>query len=126
MHEYLKLDEYLMSLPGATCDFKEEWQWHRYMVGGKMFAAICHPGDDHKAPYSGHDLINLKCDPTASELLRDTYPDIHPGFYMDKRNWIAAFLDGGLPEDLVFELSKQSYELVFGKLTKKLQREILG
>ena len=33
------LDAYLLGMPGATTDYKVEWEWQRYQVGGKMFAA---------------------------------------------------------------------------------------
>ena len=49
-----------------------------------------------------------------------------PGFYADKRHWISVDLDGDVPEELLRELCDHSYNLVFAKLTKKLQREIAG
>ena len=42
-----------------------------------------------------------------------------------KRHWISVFLDGEVPEDVLRDLCDCSYRLVFGKLTKKLQRELL-
>lgn len=35
------LDSYLMHKPGVTKDWKLEWNWIRYQIGGKLFAAIC-------------------------------------------------------------------------------------
>lgn len=43
---------------------------------------------------------------------------------MDKQNWISVYLDCELPEELLRDLCDCSYALVFGKLTKKQQREI--
>ena len=40
MH-YPWLYEELAAKPAATQDFKEEWQWTRFQIGGKLFAAIC-------------------------------------------------------------------------------------
>ena len=120
---YEWLDDYLLSLPGAEKDYKPEWGWFRYMLRGKLFAAVCSPGPEHKT-YGGHDLINLKCDPARSELLRASYPDILPGFYSDKRTWIACFLDGELPDDLLRQLCAESHRLVLEKLPKYVQREI--
>lgn len=119
------LDEYLLSLPGAEKDYKPEWGWFRYMLRGKLFAAVCSPGPEHKT-YGGHDLINLKCDPVRSELLRASYPDILPGFYSDKRTWIACFLDGDLPDELVCQLCADSHRLALEKLPKYARREILA
>ena len=121
---YAWLDDYLLSLPGAEKDYKPEWGWFRYMVRGKLFAAVCFPGTEHRI-YGGHDLVNLKCDPARAGLLRASYPDILPGFYSDKRTWIACFLDGDLPDDLLRRLCEESHRLVLEKLPKYVQREIL-
>lgn len=89
--KYEWLDAYLLSLPGAEKDYKPEWQWFRYRIRGKLFAAVCSPDAKYQT-YGGHDLVNLKCDPAEAELLRAQYPEILPGFYTDKRTWIAALL----------------------------------
>ena len=121
---YEWLDEYLLSLPGAEKDYKPEWGWFRYMVRGKLFAAVCSPGPEHRT-YGGHDLVNLKCDPAEAGLLRARYPDILPGFYTDKRNWIVCFLDGGLPDEVLRDLCAGSHRLILEKLPKYVQRELL-
>lgn len=118
------LDAYLLSLPGAEKDYKPEWQWFRYMVRGKLFAAVCSPGPEHRT-YGGHDLVNLKCEPAESGLLRAQYPEILPGFYTDKRTWIAALLDGDLPDEVLRQLCADSHRLVLAKLPKYVQRDIL-
>ena len=122
--KYDWLDEYLLSLPGAEKDYKIEWAWFRYMVRGKLFAAVCTPEAKYKT-YGGHDLVNLKCDPAEAELLRAQYPEILPGFYCDKRLWNACLLDGGLPDELLRDLCAKSHRLILGKLPKYVQREIL-
>ena len=121
--QYDWLDEYLLSLPGAEKDYKPEWGWFRYMIRGKLFAAVCSPGPEHKT-YGGHDLINLKCDPVRAELLRAEYSDILSGFDMDKRTCVACFLDGALPDELLRELCAASRRLVVEKLPKYVQREL--
>ena len=125
MNRYPWLDEALLALPGCEKDFKAEWGWHRYQVGGKLFAATCAPGPEHKV-VGGHEILSVKCDPQLSELLRSQYPDIVPGFYMDKRCWISILLDGSVPDDLLRKLCADSYSLVFSKRTKKAQRLIAG
>ena len=122
---YEWLDEYLLSLPGAEKDYKPEWGWFRYMARGKLFAAVCSPGPEHRT-YGGHDLVNLKCDLEEAELLQAQYPDILPGFYTDKRNWIACFLDGGLPDEVLRDLCAGSHRLILEKLPKYVQRQLLG
>ncbi|MGM9607794.1 MAG: MmcQ/YjbR family DNA-binding protein [Oscillospiraceae bacterium] len=122
--DYNWLDEYLRAKPGAEHDYKLEWQWDRYMIRGKLFAAVCAPGPEHKT-YGGHPLVNLKCEPRRAELYRAEFPDILPGFYCDKRNWIAVQLDGNVPDAVLRELCDQSYELVLAKLPKYVQKELI-
>ena len=123
--KYEWLDEYLLSLPGVEKDYKAEWQWFRYMIRGKLFAAVCTPEEKYEI-YGGHDLVNLKCEPERAELLRAEYPEILPGFYCDKRLWIAALLDSGLPDDLLRELCANSHRLILEKLPTYVQKEILN
>ncbi len=118
------LNGILLSKQGVTKDFKEEWGWDRYMVGGKMFAAICTPSAKYDPAYANHTLLSLKCDPMEADFLREQYCDILPGFYMDKINWISIRIGGQVPIELIEQLCQSSYQLIFGKLTKKLQREI--
>lgn len=125
MNQYEWLDAYLLEKAGAQKDYKQEWGWWRYQVGGKLFAATCQPGPEHKG-YDCRELLTLKCEPMRAELLRAEFPDIIPGFYCDKRHWISVFLDGAVPEDVLKDLCDSSYRLVFEKLTKKLQRELTG
>lgn len=125
MNRYEWLDAYLMAMPGVAKDFKEEWQWLRYQVGGKLFAAVMRPSDKYDAAYAEKDLINLKCDPMLADVLRKTYTEVLPGFYSDKRCWNSIDLGGALADEQLKQMCDNSYQLVFEKLTKKLQKEIL-
>lgn len=111
--------------PGALRDYKLEWKWDRWQVGGKLFAALCTPGPEYKE-HAGRTMVILKCDPTLAEGFRAQYPEVVPGFYSDKRHWNSIYLDGELSEEVLKSMIDMSYNLVFGKLTKKLQREITG
>ncbi|MBU5434115.1 MmcQ/YjbR family DNA-binding protein [Pseudoflavonifractor sp. MSJ-37] len=117
------LDRLLRSFPGAEHDYKAEWGWVRYQVRGRLFAAVCSPGPEHRA-VGGHTLVNLKCDPRLAEGFREQYPHILPGFYCDKRHWIAVLLDGDVPEEVLADLCALSYRLVVEKLPKYVQREL--
>lgn len=86
------LDGFLLSMPGASKDFKEEWQWTRYQVGGKLFAAVC-KGD------SGEDeLVTLKLEPQEGAFLREQYEDILPGYYMNKTHWNSVRIAGEIDQ----------------------------
>ena len=119
------LEQYLLAFPGAEHDYKIEWCLDRYMVRGKLFAAtMAAPEGMKDEQYNGHPLMNLKCDPGKSELLRTEFSDILPGFYCDKKTWIAVRLDGDISDDLLRELCDDSYHLIFEKLPKYVQKEI--
>ena len=123
--KYEWLEEYLMKRPGAEHDYKLEWNWDRYMVRGKLFAAVIPAPENMKNEiYNGHPLINLKCDPRLAEGFREQYPDILPGFYCDKRCWVAVRLDGQVPDEVLMSLCDMSYGLIVGKLPKYVQREL--
>ena len=68
--QYPELDALLCSMPGAQRDFKVEWAWDRYLVGGKMFAAMMAPGDKYDKAYANHPLLNLKVDPEEGAVCR--------------------------------------------------------
>ena len=55
--KYDWLEKYLLAFPGAEHDYKIEWQWDRYMVRGKLFAAICTPEGMKDESYNGHTLV---------------------------------------------------------------------
>lgn len=119
--KYEWIDGYLLNKKGVTKDFKEEWNWIRYFIGGKMFAAIC-LDDDTNLPY----YITLKLEPMEGEFLRQQYEDIIPGYYMNKVHWNSINPDGNVPDELMRKLLDKSYDLVLHGLSKKLQKEILG
>ena len=114
---YLWIDEYLMEKPAVTKDFKKEWNWIRYFIGGKMFAAVLLNTDGK--PY----YINLKLKPVEGDLLRQQYEDIVPGYYSNKQHWNSIKPDGAVPDDLLKEMLDKSYALVLHGLSKKKQQE---
>ena len=116
---YTWLDEYLMQKPGVTKN-TENWNWVRYMIGGKMFLAVCL--DDNDKPY----YITLKLKPVDGDLLRQQYADIIPGFYMNKMHWNSINPDGEVPDDLLKDLADKSYDLILAGFSKKKQSEILN
>ena len=92
--KYPWIDEYLLSQRGVTKDFQPEWNWIRYYIGGKMFAAVCR-GDADQPVY-----ITLKLEPTEGEFWRGQYPDVIPGYYMNKLHWNSVKADCEVPGGL--------------------------
>lgn len=116
---YVWLDKYLLSKKGVTKNLQPEWNWIRYQVGGKLFAAVCR--DEKDEPY----YITLKLEPSDGDFLRRQYEDIIPGYYMNKMHWNSIKPDGEVPDDLLRDLLDRSYQLVLSGFSKKKQREIL-
>lgn len=87
-----------------------------FKLGGKMFMLIALD----RQPI----LINLKAEPDKSEMLRDEYAQITPGWHMIKKHWNSVSCLGLKPE-LIRELIDDSYNLVLKSLPKKAQAEIL-
>ena len=119
MMRYEWMDEYLLAKRAVTRDLQPEWNWIRYKIGDKMFAAILL--DDDNKPY----YINLKLEPEEGEFLRGQYADIIPGYYSNKRCWNSINPDGQVPDELLKALLDKSYELVLKGFSKKRQRELL-
>lgn len=118
--KYEWIDEYLLGKPGVTKDLQPEWNWIRYQIGGKMFAAICRD-DDNKPVY-----ITLKLEPLEGEFWRKQYEDIIPGYYMNKVHWNSVKADGSVPDDVLRDLLNKAYGIVLGSFSKKKQKEIFG
>ncbi|HYD78934.1 MAG TPA: MmcQ/YjbR family DNA-binding protein [Paucimonas sp.] len=101
------------ALPGVTQDTK----WGNdlvYSVGGKMFAVT-------DMDYTG---FSFKVDDDRFLELTDR-PGIVPAPYLARVKWIQLNDAKALPETEAIALVKRSYELVFARLTKKLQQQIL-
>ena len=115
---YTWIDEYLLKKPGVIKDLQKDWNWIRYQIGGKMFAAICL--DDNDVPY----YITLKLEPLEGDFLRQQYEDIILGYYMNKVHWNSIKADGEVQDDLLRDLLDKSYRLVLSSFSKKKQKEI--
>lgn len=111
--KYTWLDDYLLQKRGVTKDFQLSWNWVRYHIGGKMFAAVCL--DDGGRPY----YINLRLEPMNGEFLRAQYAgDVIPGYYSDKTHWNSVRPDGAVPDETLRAMLDESYRLVLGGLPK--------
>jgi len=117
--KYPWINDYLLAKPGVTRN-DENWNWQRYMLGEKMFAAVC-LGEDGQPYY-----ITLKLEPVEGEALRKQYPDIHPGHYMNKLHWNSIRPDGEVPDDLMRHMLDESYQLILKGFSKKKQAELTG
>lgn len=101
--------EVALSLPGAErCDYGPDWGAAK--VRGKWFIVLIERG--------GVPIVNLKVDPDEGEALRQRYPDIVPGYHMNKKHWITLQPGRSLDEEHVRELVLESYETVVATLPR--------
>jgi predicted DNA-binding protein (MmcQ/YjbR family) len=68
--------------------------------------------------------VNLKCDSTRAQELRNRYDAVQPGYHMNKKHWNTVTIDGSLPKSLLLELIEHSYDLVVNGLPKKAQKKV--
>ncbi len=118
--KYNWIDAFLLNKAGTVKDLQAEWNWIRYQIGGKMFAAVCL--DENNKPY----YITLKLEPSEGSFLRQQYEDVIPGYYMNKVHWNSVKADGEVPDDVLKDMLDKSYMLVLKGFSKKRQKEILG
>lgn len=111
-----KAKEFCRTLPGATEDIK--WESNLvFSVGDKMFA-VMHDDDQARA-------ISFKVDDERFLELTDR-PGIIPAPYLARAKWVQVEDLAKLPDAEARELLARAHQLIFAKLTKKLQREIEG
>lgn len=86
-----------------------------FKVAGKMYA-LCSISEFEKG-------IALKCDPEKALALREQYPQVKPGYHMNKQHWNTVLPEAGLSNELLRQMIDESYALVVAKLPSKLRRE---
>ncbi len=70
------------------------------------------------------DFCDIKCSIEQIEDLQDRYEGIKPGYHMNKKHWISVYFDKDVPDKMIRDLVKQSYDMVVASLSKK-EREAL-
>ena len=56
--------------------------------------------------------ISVKCDPDVGADLRRSFAAITEGYHLDKRHWITVTANADVPDDLLGDLVRNSYDLV--------------
>jgi len=79
-----------------------------FKVVGKVFAILADDRDPHH--------ITLKAHPEDARALVATFPEVTPGYHMNKKHWITISLpSAAAPLD---ELIRDSYQLVVATLPR--------
>jgi len=112
-----QLETLVCAWPGVTSDVK----WHDdrvYPVAGKMFVVYCFQG-------SKAGQVSFKVGHERFLELTDRH-GIIPAPSMARAHWVSVLASCGMPRDEMVALLRVSYELVKGKLTRKVQRGLEG
>jgi predicted DNA-binding protein (MmcQ/YjbR family) len=112
--DHKTVEEYILSMPNSWLDYPFGENTAVYKVGpnpdpdskSKMFALI----SEGKTPVR----LSLKCDPRLSEVLREKYEEVLPGYHLNKKHWNTLLLSGQLTWEEVQGLIRHSYDLVNG------------
>lgn len=105
--------DYCLTLPHAT----EDIQWENdllFRISGKIFAGL-----SLDPPHS----LSIKCTPERFDELIEI-EGILPAPYMARNKWVMLERLNALSDSEIKGLIKDSYEMIFSKLTKKSQVEL--
>jgi predicted DNA-binding protein (MmcQ/YjbR family) len=111
-----ELRSWCLQQTGASEDFPFGPEHSVFKVAGKMFALSALD----RTPLE----VSVKCEPDLAVALRDSYPEIRPGYHLNKRHWNTITLDGTLPDQLVRDLIEDSYDLVVSGLPKHVRERL--
>lgn len=107
--------EYCLAKPWVTESFPFGPDTLVFKVMDKMFALT--------ALDSERFTVNLKCHPDQALEWRESYPEVQPGYHMNKKHWNTVDFEGTLEDKHLFQMIDVSYDLVVRTLPKKLQEE---
>ncbi|NWN87853.1 MAG: MmcQ/YjbR family DNA-binding protein [Micrococcaceae bacterium] len=99
------------SLPGVSNGQPFTESLDVYKVADKVFLIVTDDPDEL--------IITIKADPDHGDALRQDYPTIIPGRYLDNEHWVSVGAGSGISEDLGKDLVDDSYELVRESLPQK-------
>jgi predicted DNA-binding protein (MmcQ/YjbR family) len=107
MMDQKTVEDYILTMPNAVREYPFGEDVAVYKVDDRMFALMT----EKKAPVS----LSLKCDPQLSQVLRERYESVMPGYHLNKKHWNTIVLSGQLPWEEVQGLIRHSYILVAGE-----------
>ncbi len=110
-----ELRDYCLTKPGAAESFPFGEDTLVFKVGGKIFLLVS---------LNAGNRFNAKCDPERAIELREQYPEVQPGFHMNKTHWNTVYMDGSLTYKQLCGLIDHAYELILKSLPKTLRDEI--
>lgn len=112
-----QLREYCLAKKGVTEEFPFDSETLVFKVKGKVFLLTSLTFRPFR--------VNLKMDAELVGEYRDKYPDVQPGYHMNKKYWNSVyFANGSIPGKELLWMVDHSYNEVVKGLPKKLQLEL--
>lgn len=111
-----QIRDYCLAKPGATEGLPFGQDTLVFKVGEKLFLLTS---------FSQGDRFNVKCDPELAAELREQYPEIQPGYHMNKKHWNTIRTDGNLSRRQICDMIDHSYNLVRNSLPKNIRDGII-
>jgi predicted DNA-binding protein (MmcQ/YjbR family) len=105
-----ELREYCLSMNEASEHFPFDEVILVFKIRGKWFAVLQLDAEDT--------CISMKCDPERAIELREKYADVKPAYHFNKKHWNTVYTENSVPDKLVKELIKHSYDLVLKKIPR--------
>ncbi|CAM3625404.1 MmcQ/YjbR family DNA-binding protein [Isoptericola cucumis] len=103
-------------LPGADLEHPFGPDWDVFTVRGRVFML--------QTRVTGEPIVIVKARPADGAALREAFPEITPGYHMNKRHWITLNEGAGIDPQLVEDLVTESYLLVIEKNLPRAQRPV--
>ncbi|MBK0419862.1 MmcQ/YjbR family DNA-binding protein [Leucobacter sp. CSA1] len=91
-------------LPGAGLEHPFGPDWDVFKVRDRVFML--------QTRVTGEPIVILKASPADGAVLREAYPEITPGYHMNKKHWITLNPGEKIDAQLVEDLVTESYLLV--------------
>lgn len=109
---------YGRELPHTKVYYREDWDCIYFDVLGKQFGLMSKEATEDT-------IITLKGNPETNESLRESYQDIVPGYYANKKHWNSIYLRSKeVSDEEIMGMIKNSYELVWKNLPAKVRKEL--
>lgn len=107
--------DFCLSLKGATECFPFDETTLVFKVMGKMFCLT---------DLGGELSVSIKNDPEKNIQLREEFPDVSPGYHMNKKYWNTVRIDGSIQGSLIKDWIAESYDEIIRGLPKSKQEEL--
>ncbi len=109
-----QIRDFCLSLPQTSEDFPFDEEALAFRVRDKIFAMI---------NVNDPEWFVLKCHPDVALELRETHGEIKAAWHMNKKYWNQIDIFGTLPDALILDMIRHSYEEVVRRMPKRVKTE---